>query len=66
MARLEPDVTFKQAQAEIDKIQRSLQEKYPTIGNGQTIKVTSLNEARRLYLQSTINKVSIKPTPVKE
>jgi hypothetical protein len=66
MARLEPDVTFKQAQAEIDKIQRSLQEKYPTIGNGQTIKVTSLIEARRLYLQSTINKVSIKPTPVKE
>jgi putative ABC transport system permease protein len=64
MARLKPDITFKQAQAEIDKIQRGLQEKYPTVGNGRNIKVTTLNDAKRLYQKPMLTiKVQRKPTP---
>jgi putative ABC transport system permease protein len=49
IARLKPDITIEHAQAEIDTIARGTELKYPETNNGRSVKVVSLEEARRLF-----------------
>jgi putative ABC transport system permease protein len=49
IARLKPDITLEQAQAEINTIARDTELKYPETNNGQSVKVVPLGEAKRLF-----------------
>jgi MacB-like protein len=49
IARLKPDITLEQAQAEIDTIARGTELKYPETNNGQSVEVVPLGEVKRLF-----------------
>jgi putative ABC transport system permease protein len=49
IGRLKPGVTIEQAQAEINTIARGTELKHPETNNGQSVRVVSLDEAKRLF-----------------
>jgi putative ABC transport system permease protein len=49
IGRLKRGVTIEQAQAEINTIARGTELKHPETNNGQSIRVVSLDEAKRLF-----------------
>jgi MacB-like periplasmic core domain len=63
IARLKPDITIEEAQTEMSNIQRNLKERYPEKPIGQIVKVTSLQDAKRLYQKPLRIEVKVPKTP---
>lgn len=61
MARLKSGITIDQADAEISDIERSFRQKYPETDNGQIVKVTSLEDANRLFQRKAQPKLNFLP-----